>query len=95
MIEKGYNSVQQKLKSLRQGFSKAKISGTKLGSYRFKHHHYKTMKAIWEGSPNVKPVLTGYPYDDIYGATTDDSSTTAMLNNDSASTRTISSSTSF
>ena len=53
------------------------------------------MKAIWEGSPNVKPVLPGYPYDDIYGATTDDSSTTAMLNNDSASTRTISSSTSF
>ena len=49
MIEKGYNSVQQKLKSLRQGFSKAKISGTKLGSYRFKHRHYKTMKAIWEG----------------------------------------------
>ena len=95
MMEKGYNSVQQKLRSIRQGFSKAKISGAKLGSYRFKHRHYKTMKAIWGGSPNVQPVLTGYPYDDIYGATIDDSTTTAMSNNHSASTSTLSSSTSF
>lgn len=41
-------------------------------------------------SPTVQPVPFGYSYGDMYGVTTDDSTSTATPNDDSASTATIS-----
>ena len=44
------------MKILRQGFSKATVSGTRSGSHRTLYRHFEVMKSIWRGSPNVEPV---------------------------------------
>eukprot|EP00794_Sanderia_malayensis_P010301 gene10301-11364_t len=58
-ITTGYNRVQEKVKLIRQGFSKAIIAGTRSGSGKLICEHYDTLKNIWGGSPNSKPLSTG------------------------------------
>ncbi len=58
-ISTGYNRVQEKVKLLRQGFSKALIAGTRSGSGKLVYEHYDTLKKIWGGSPNTNPLPTG------------------------------------
>ena len=59
LIDTGYNRVLQKVKILRQAFSKAIVSGTRSGSHRMVYRHFEVMKSIWGGSPNVEPVPFG------------------------------------
>lgn len=59
LISQGYNRVLEKVKILRQGFSKAVIAGTRSGSGKLVYDHYDNLRNIWGGSPNTMPLPTG------------------------------------
>eukprot|EP00794_Sanderia_malayensis_P008482 gene8482-9386_t len=59
LIGKGYNRILQKVKAIRQGFSKVLISGTRSGSHKRVYEHFDTLQAIWGGSPNAAPIAFG------------------------------------
>jgi len=58
-IAQGYRRVLEKIKDLRQGYSKAVISGTRSGSGKLVYQHFEALKNIWGGSANTKPLPTG------------------------------------
>ena len=57
LILQGYNRVLEKVKTLRQGFSKAVIAGTRSG--KLVYNQYDNLRDIWAGSPNTMPLPTG------------------------------------
>ena len=59
LIAQGYNRVIEKVKILRQGFSKAVISGTRSGSGKLVYDHYDDLRNIWGGSANTEPLSMG------------------------------------
>ena len=59
LILQGYNRVLEKVKILRQGFSKAIIAGTRSGSGKLVYNHYDNLWDIWARSPNTMPLPTG------------------------------------
>ena len=58
-LTKGTNRVKEKVKELRQNFSKAVISGTRSGSGKIVFEHYDKFTEIWGGSPNVSQLSFG------------------------------------
>ena len=58
-ISQGYSRILEKVKSVRQGFSRAIISGTRSGSGRLICDQYEMLKSIWGGSANTEPLKTG------------------------------------
>ena len=58
-IAQGYNRILEKVKILRQGFSKAVIAGTRSGSGKLVYDHYDSLRDIWGGSPNTTPLSVG------------------------------------
>ena len=59
LVTRGYKRIQEKIKDLRQGFSKAIVNGTRSGSGKFVYEHYDRLKQIWGGSPNTEPLTCG------------------------------------
>ena len=58
-IIRGRNRVQEKIKEIRQNFSKALINGTRSGSGKVVFSHYETLKEIWGSSANVEALSFG------------------------------------
>ena len=59
LVTRGYKRIQEKIKDLRQGFSKANVNGTRSGSGKFVYEHYDRLKQIWGGNPNTEPLTCG------------------------------------
>jgi len=59
MIRKGYNRMKEKVKNIRQDYSKAVVSGTWSGSGKIVIEHYDDLATIWGGSPSTKPLAFG------------------------------------
>ena len=56
--QKQYSRILEKVKSVRQGFSRAIMSGTRSGSGRLICDQYEMLKSIWGGSANTEPLKT-------------------------------------
>ena len=59
MIRKGYNRIKEKVKNIRQDYSKAFVSGTRSGSGKIVIEHYDDLATIWGGSPSTEPLAFG------------------------------------
>ena len=58
-ISRGYQQILEKIKDLRQGFSKAILNGTRSGSGKIVYEHFDRLKQLWGGCPNTKPLSCG------------------------------------
>ena len=65
MINKGKNRVHEKVKDIRQNYSKAVVNGTRSDSGRKVYGHYDKLVSIWGGSANAKPLPYGVRSDDF------------------------------
>ena len=67
MINKGKNRVHEKVKDMRQNYSKAVVNGTRSGSGRivYEHYAYDKLVSIWGGSANTEPLPYGVRSDDF------------------------------
>ena len=70
MIKRGYNRVQEKLKEIRQNFSKAVTTGSRSGSGKIVLEHYDQLVQIWGGSPATEPLIFGTSADEVNNAPT-------------------------
>ena len=59
LISKGYRRILEKIKDIRQEFSKAVLRGTRSGSGKMIFPHYDKLKLIYAGSPNIEPMADG------------------------------------
>ena len=59
MIKLGYNRIKEKLKSIRQDYSKAVVSGTRSGSEKIVLQYFDDLASIWGGSPATEPLSFG------------------------------------
>ena len=59
MIKLGYNRIKEKLKSIRQDYSKAVVSGTRSGSGKIVLQYFDELASIWGGSPATEPLSFG------------------------------------
>ena len=58
-IAKGYNRIVEKVKEIRQSFSKAVVSGTRSGCGKIVFEFYEKLITIWGGSANTEPLSFG------------------------------------
>ena len=58
-VKTGYNRIKEKVKSIRQDYSRAIVSGTRSGSGRVVQAHYDDLSTIWGGSPSTEPLPFG------------------------------------
>ena len=58
-ITKGYNRNVEKVKEIRQSFSKAAVSGTRSGCGKIVFEFYEKLVTIWGGSANTEPMSFG------------------------------------
>ena len=58
-IQKGHQRIQEKIKEIRQNFSKAVTAGTRSGSGRIVYEFYDELIAIWGGSVASEPFPFG------------------------------------
>ena len=65
LISRGHKRVMEKVKDLRQGFSKAVLAGRRSGSGKLVYDHYDELKLIWGGSPNTEPLPSGVDSDAV------------------------------
>lgn len=59
LVARGYQRIREKIKDLRQGFSKAVLNGTRSGSGKIVYDHYDRLKQIWGGCANTQPLSSG------------------------------------
>lgn len=59
LISKGYHRVVEKVKEIRQNFSKAVVQGTRSGCGKFIYEFYDKLITIWGGSANTEPLPYG------------------------------------
>ena len=59
LTAKGYRRILEKIKDIRQEFSKAVLRGTRSGSGKMIFPHYEKLKTIYAGSPNIEPMVDG------------------------------------
>ena len=71
IINRGYQRILEKIKDLRQGFSKAIINGTRSGSGKVIYEHFDKLKQIWGACPNTQPLPTGIDSDIVNSSVTD------------------------
>ena len=65
LIAKGTKRVMEKVKEIRQAFSKAVISGTRSGSGKIVFEFYDKLVLLWGGSANVTPLTYGVGSNDF------------------------------
>ena len=70
IINRGYQRILEKIKDLRQGFSKAIINGTRSGSGKVIYEHFDKLKQIWGACPNTQPLSTGIDSDIVNSSVT-------------------------
>ena len=56
LVTRGYKQIQERIKDLRHGFSKAIVNGTSSGNGKFVYEHYDRLKQIWSASSNMEPL---------------------------------------
>lgn len=59
IVDRGYKRILEKVKDIRQKFSKALLAGTRSGSGKFIYEHYDKLVQLWGGCPNTEPNPTG------------------------------------
>ncbi len=59
LISKGRNRIIEKVKDVRQSFSKAVTCGTRSGSGKIVCEHYDKLVNLWGGSANTTPLSFG------------------------------------
>ena len=59
MIRKGKERVREKIKGIRQDFSKAVVKGSRSGSGKKVYEHWDTLISIWGGSPSTQSLQFG------------------------------------
>ena len=64
-ITKGRNRIVEKVKEIRQSFSRAVTSGTRSGSGKIVYEFYDRLIGIWGGSANTGPLSFGVSGGDI------------------------------
>ena len=62
-IRKGHVRIQEKIKDIRQNFSKAVVAGTRSGSEKIVFEHYDKLVQIWGGSASTEPLSFGVDAD--------------------------------
>lgn len=72
MIKKGYTRIQEKLKEIRQNFSKAVTAGSRSGSGKIVLEFYDQLVKIWGGSAATKPLSFGINTDEVNNNTNPD-----------------------
>ena len=72
IIKNGYKRIKEKLKSIRQDYSKAVISGTRSGSGKIVSQHFDELASIWGGSPATEPLSFGIDSSEILTASLPD-----------------------
>ena len=66
LISKGTKRIMEKVKEIRQSFSKAVISGRRSGSGKIVFEFYDQLVLLWGGgSANVSPLTYGIASDDV------------------------------
>ena len=79
-IDIGYKRIQNKIKDLRQGYSKAVLVGRRSGSGQLVCEFYDELTLIWAGAPNTQPLPMGISSSQI--STPDDVDREEDINND-------------
>lgn len=59
MVKMGYKRIKEKVKNIRQDYSKAVMSGTRSGSGKIVFAHYDALSTIWGGSPSAEALPYG------------------------------------
>ena len=59
LISKGYNRIVEKVKEIRQCFSKAVVAGSRSGCGKVVFEFYDKLVTIWGGSANTEPLSFG------------------------------------
>ena len=65
MIRKGQKRVMEKVKEIRQSFSKAVVSGSRSGSGKIVYEFYDKLITLWGGSAGTEPLSYGVGGDDF------------------------------
>ncbi|XP_065671685.1 uncharacterized protein LOC136089562 [Hydra vulgaris] len=65
VIKRGIKRVQEKLKEIRQKFSKAVVSGSRSGSGKIIFEFYDQLISLWGSSANIEPLIFGVKGDDF------------------------------
>ena len=63
LIKKGYSRSQEKVKEIRQNFSRAIVSGRRSGSGKLVFEFYDELVKIWGGTAAVEPLSSGVDTD--------------------------------
>ena len=63
LMIRGRNRIHEKVKDIRQNFSKAVITGTRSGSGKIVYEFFDKLVTIWEGSANTTPLQFGVQSD--------------------------------
>ena len=58
-IQKGHQRIQEKVKEIRQNFSKAVTTGKRSGSGKLVYEFYDELVRIWGGYPSTEPLTCG------------------------------------
>ena len=64
LMIRGRNRIIEKVKGIRQNFSKAVTTGTRSGSGKIVYEFFDKLVTIWGGSANTKPLQFGVQSDD-------------------------------
>ena len=72
MIKNGYKQIKEKLKRIRQDYSKAIISGTRRGRGKIVLQHFDKLASIWGGSPATEALSFGIDSSEILTASLPD-----------------------
>ena len=65
LIAKAHKQVVEKIKEIRQSYSKAVVSGRRSGSGKLIYEHYDKLVQIWGSTPNVSPPKFGVSADNF------------------------------
>jgi hypothetical protein len=65
LIAKAHKRVVEKVKEIRQNYSKAVVSGRRSGSGKILYEHYYKLFQIWRSTPNVSPLKFGVSADNF------------------------------
>ena len=71
-IIREYTRIQEKVKSIRQTFTKAVFEGRQSGSCKILTTHYDELVQIWGGSPASEPLSYGVNTDDMNNEVNED-----------------------
>lgn len=75
LIRKGKERVKEKIKNIRQDFSKAVVKGTRSGSGKVLYAHWDELLSIWGAPPSTQPLPFGIESSSVGELSCDNSNT--------------------